>query len=202
MDEFRMVHEFSLSTAIRLCTPLVLLIPVFLVLRSIPGSDIEVGVIAAAATMIAMGVRLARYRQLVTDTVVRFSAQGVEMTDAYGSRVRLAWRNIEGIDVVDSRVPSPHTVIRADGTHIRTGTRKCVGVVGWGEYQLSPRAPGWLISHLDRLPVDPVIGLPKLSIPLGVVDPLWEHGPMGDRVRRQRPDLFRGLRSVGVGVEE
>ncbi|MEU4234035.1 hypothetical protein AB0F17_58015 [Nonomuraea sp. NPDC026600] len=172
-------------------------------LRSIPGSDAEVGFMAAGAAMIAMGVRLARYRHLAADTVVRFSAQGVEMEDAYGSRVRLAWRHIEGIDVVDSRVPSPRTVIRADGTHIRTGTRKCVGVVGWGEYEISPRAPGWLISHLDRLPVDPVTGLPRLSIPLGVVDPLWEHGPMGDRVRRHRPDLPlpAGL-SVGVGVEE
>ncbi|MEU7863126.1 hypothetical protein [Nonomuraea sp. NPDC049141] len=179
-----------------------LLIPVFLLLRSIPGSDIEVGVIAAAATMIAVGVRLARYWQLAADTVVRFSAQGVEMEDAYGSRVRLAWRHIEGIDVVDSRVPSPRTVIRADGTHIRTGTRKCVGVVGWGEYEISPRAPGWLISHLDRLPVDPVTGLPRLGIPLGVVDPLWEDGPMGDRIRRHRPDLSRDPRSVGVGVEE
>lgn len=184
-----MVRKFSVSAIVRLLSPFVLLIPVCLVVKSLPGPQMDLVFLVAGIAVIAIGVRLARYRQLAADTVVRFSAQGVEMEDAYGSRVRLAWRHIEGIDVVDSRVPSPRTVIRADGTHIRTGTRKCVGVVGWGDYEISPRAPGWLISHLDRMPVDPITGLPKLSIPLGVVDPLWEEGPMGDRVRRHRPDL-------------
>ncbi len=200
-----MVRRFSLSAMARLLSPFALLMPICLVAKSLPGPQIALVFLVATMAVIATGVRLAKDRQLAADTVVRFSAQGVEMEDAYGSRVRLAWRHIEGIDVVDSRVPSPRTVIRADGTHIRTGTRKCVGVVGWGEYEVSPDAPGWLISHLDRLPVDPVTGLAKLGIPLGVVDPLWEHGPMGDQVRRHRPDLphLAGVPgSVGVGVEE
>ncbi|WP_433512283.1 hypothetical protein ACQP2T_52460 [Nonomuraea sp. CA-143628] len=198
MDEFRMMREFSLSTIARSLSPFVMLIPISVLARSVPGPQIGLVFLAAVMAVIAIGVRLAKYRQMAADTVIRFSAQGVEMEDAYGSRVRLAWRHIEGIDVVDSRVPSPRTITRADGTHVRTGTRKCVGVVGWGEYEISPSAPGWLISHLDRMPVDPIIGLPKLSIPLGVVDPLWEHGPMGDRVRRHRPDLPR---PAGARVE-
>ncbi|MEV1245412.1 hypothetical protein ACIBO2_02015 [Nonomuraea sp. NPDC050022] len=194
-----MVREFSLATAARLFSPLILLAPVCLML---PGSHVAWGLAAAGMAIPAIGVRLARHRQMAADTVVRFSAQGVEMEDAYGSRLRLAWRHIERVDVVESRVPSPRTIAEADRIYVRTGTRKCIGVVGWGEYEISPSAPGWLLCHLERMPVDPVTGLQKLSIPLGVVDPLWEHGPMGDRVRHHRPDLLAGdqLRvSVGGG---
>ncbi|MEU7747923.1 hypothetical protein [Nonomuraea sp. NPDC049158] len=182
-----MVREFSLATAARLLGPLILLVPVCMAL---PGPHVEWGLTAAGMAMLAIGVRLARHRQMAADTVVRFSAQGVEMEDPYGSRVRLAWRHIECVDVVESRVPSPRTIAEADRIYVRTGTRKCIGVVGWGEYEVSPSAPGWLLGHLDRMPVDPATGLQKLSIPLGAVDPLWEQGPMGDRVRHHRPDLL------------
>lgn len=192
-----MVRQFSLATAARLLSPLILLVPACLVL---PGPHIAWGLTSAGMAMLAIGVRLARRRQMAADTVVRFSAQGVEMEDAYGSRVRLAWRHIERVDVVESRVPSPRTIAEADRIYVRTGTRKCIGVVGCGEYEVSPSAPGWLLCHLERMPVDPETGLQKLSIPLGVVDPLWEHGPIGDRVRHHRPDLLAGdqLR-VGAG---
>jgi hypothetical protein len=82
-----------------------------------------------------------------------------------------------------------------DGIRVRTGTRRCVGLVGWGEHEVPLEVPGWMIAHLARTEVDRRTGLERLSIPLGTVDPLWEDGPMGDWVRRNRPDLFNRLES-------
>ncbi|MFI9592241.1 hypothetical protein [Nonomuraea sp. NPDC052265] len=47
------------------------------------------------------------------------------------------------------------------------------------------------IDVVDTQPADPVTGRPEVAIPLGEIDPLWERGPMGDWVRRLRPDLMR-----------
>ncbi|MEU8245215.1 hypothetical protein [Nonomuraea sp. NPDC048916] len=194
MDEFRMVRAFPPATIARLLIPLISLIPMFLVLS--PGvlpsreSGVVFGLGAMAAIALAIVVRLVRHERMAANTVVRFSSHGVEMEDPYGSCVRMTWPYIEDIEVVECHTPSPRTIAEPDRIHVRTGARQCIGLTGWGEYEVSLHAPDWLVSHLARSPVDPRTGLQRLSIPLGAVDPLWERGPMGDQVRRHRPDLF------------
>ncbi|GAA3716584.1 hypothetical protein GCM10022224_097770 [Nonomuraea antimicrobica] len=80
-------------------------------------------------------------------TVAHLSPEGVEMEDWYGSRVRLAWRHVERIDVVGSRIPSPRTITKAGRIGVRTGARQCIGLVGWGEYEIPHNAPDWLLAH-------------------------------------------------------
>ncbi|MEV4895559.1 hypothetical protein AB0K48_39920 [Nonomuraea sp. NPDC055795] len=200
MEEFRMARAFSVATVVRLCLPFALSIPVWLVFIAFIPDHHRIGpaLLAAAATVVLPGVRLAWWRRLAAATVARFSPEGVEMEDRYGSRVHLAWRHIERIDVVESRIPSPRTITKAGRIGVRTGARQCVGLVGWGEYEIPPHAPKWLPAHRARLPFDPASGLQKISIPLGAVDPLWENGPMGDRIRRHRPDLFQPAVAPGA----
>lgn len=186
-----MNDAFSFAAAARTLAPFVLLMPLCaaLVLIRVPHVGLVVSALGAAAAVVT-GVRLARRRLIARTTTARFSVQGVEMEDGYGGRVQLAWRHIERVGVVDTRVPSPRTVTRGDRIAVRTGARQCVGLVGLGYYEIPPRAPHWLWNHLARMPVDPATGLHEISIPLGAVDPLWEGGPMGEWVRRHRPDLF------------
>ncbi|WP_090946175.1 hypothetical protein [Nonomuraea jiangxiensis] len=199
MEEFRMARAFSVATVVRLFLPSVLLIPIWLVfIAFIPDRLIELVFLAAGATVVFAGVRLVRWRQAAAATVARLSSEDVEMEDWYGSRVRLAWRNVERIDVVESRIPSPRTITRAGRIDVRTGARQCIGLVGWGEHEIPHNAPNWLLAHRARLPIDPATGLQRISIPLGVVDPLWEHGPMGAQVRQHRPDLFQSTVAPGT----
>ncbi len=187
-----MKNAFSLATVAGSLVPLVLSMPLcaILVLVGHPHVGLIVSALGATATAVVAGARLNRRRRIARTTTARFSIQGVEMKDGYGGRVQLAWRHIERIGVVETRVPSPRTVTRGDRISVRTGARQCVGLVGLGYYEIPPGAPHWLWTHLTRVPVDPETGLHEIGIPLGVVDPLWEGGPMGDWVRRHRPDLF------------
>jgi hypothetical protein len=198
MHEFRMVRVFSLATVVRSLLPPVLLLPLWLILIGIiAGRHTGLMFLAVGAMVVFAGVRLVRWQQVATATVVRLSPDGVEMEDWYGSCVRLAWRHIERIDVVESRIPSPRTVTRAGKVDVRTGARQCIGLVGWGEYEVPRNAPNWLLAHQARLPIDPATGLQEISIPLGAVDPLWERGPMSDQVRHHRPDLFQPTAAPG-----
>ncbi|MFI6595968.1 hypothetical protein ACIBHX_06955 [Nonomuraea sp. NPDC050536] len=190
MDEFRMADALSLADLARSLALFVLLAPLCLALVMLPGRPVELVLAALGAAAGLAGVRLARQRRMARATIARFSSQGVEMVDGYGARIQLAWRHIERIGVVETRVPSPRTVTRGDRIYVRTGARQCVGLVGWGYYELPPHAPHWLWTHLTRMRVDPETGLSEISIPLGVIDPLWERGPMGELVRRRRPELF------------
>ncbi|MFD9944847.1 hypothetical protein ACFWYW_29480 [Nonomuraea sp. NPDC059023] len=190
----------SVVTVVRLVLPFVLLIPVWLIFIALIPDHHRIGpvLLAAVATVVVPGVRLARWRQLAVATVARFSPESVEMEDRYGSRVHLAWRHIDRIDAVESRFPSPRTIAKAGKIGVRTGARRCIGLIGWGDYEIPHQAPRWLPAYRARLPVDPASGLRKISIPLGAVDPLWESGPMGDRVRRHRPDLFQPAVASGA----
>ncbi|MER6947088.1 hypothetical protein ABT294_23930 [Nonomuraea sp. NPDC000554] len=165
--------------------PVCLLLGALLTQSSVAGL-----VIGVAATAALGGVLVVKYRRMVAGTVVRFSPQGVEMSDAYGYRLRLSWPRIERVDVVRSRMASPRTIGRPGGLRVRAGAMQSVGLVGWGERDVPARMPRWMRDHLARVPVDPETGLQWLAIPLGAVDPLWERGPMGDWVRRHRPDLL------------
>ncbi|WP_204045143.1 hypothetical protein [Acrocarpospora phusangensis] len=145
---------------------------------------------AAVVTAVLMGVLVARHGRMVAGTVARFSPQGVEMEDVYGSRLRLNWPDVDRVDVVESHVASPCRIVRPGGASVRTGAMQCVGLVGWGERDLSQSVPRWIRVALAREPIDPDTGLQRLSVPLGAIDPRWEQGSMGDWVRRYRPDLL------------
>src|SRR5690606_33045215 len=138
------------------------------------------------------GVLVVKHRRLVRGTVVRFSAVGVELTDAYGFRLRLRWPDIERVGVVESRMASPRAVGRPGGVRVRAGAMRSLGLIGWGEREVPPRVPRWMRDHLAGVPADPRTGLRQVAIPLGAVDPGWQRGRMGEWVRHHRPDLLPG----------
>ncbi|GAA4520428.1 MULTISPECIES: hypothetical protein [Nonomuraea] len=191
MEEFRIRHRAFGAFVAPFVLPLLLFLPVTTALGGILTGDgglgLLIGIIATAALT---GVLVSRYRRMVRGTVVRFSAEGVEMADTYGFLLRLPWAGIERVDVVESRMASPRRVGRPGGVQVRAGAMRSVGLVGWGEREVPLRVPGWMRAHLARVPVDPDTGLQWLGIPLGVVDPAWENGRMGEWVRHHRPDLL------------
>lgn len=171
--------------------PLVLFFAVCLLLGAIFTGSTPLGVlIGALATGVLVAVLAAKHRRLASGTVARFSADGVELTDSYGFRVRLRWPDITRIDIVDTQLADPRRVGRPGGARARVQPLRSVGLVGWGERTVPPRIPGWMRERLARVPVDPDTGRPEVAIPLGEFDPLWERGPMGDWVRRYRADLM------------
>ncbi|WP_327106377.1 hypothetical protein [Nonomuraea glycinis] len=191
MDEFRIGRGSFLAFAAPFLLPLLLFFPVCLLLGGIlTGSLAWALVIGAAGTSALVGVLVVKHRRMIAGTVVRFSPRGVEMADTYGFVLRLDWPDVQRVDVVESRMASPRTISRPGGVRVRAGAMRSVGLVGWGEREVPARMPRWMRDHLARVPVDPHTGLQRLGIPLGVVDPLWERGRMGDWVRRHRPDLL------------
>ncbi|MFB4277227.1 hypothetical protein ACBJ59_18195 [Nonomuraea sp. MTCD27] len=170
--------------------PLVLFFAVCLLLGAILTGSTPLGaVLGALATGVLVAVLAAKHRRLASGTVVRFSADGVELTDSYGFRVRLRWPDITRVDVVDTQLANPRRLGRPGAMRARVQPLRSVGLIGWGERTVPPRIPGWMRDRLGRVPVDPVTGRPEVAIPLGEFDPLWERGPMGDWVRRYRADL-------------
>lgn len=205
MGEFRMERTFSGADILwEILLHIVLAIPICLIFMAFTsGRRTGLVFLAVAVGMVGLAwVRLVRRRQMAGATVARLSSLGVEMEDWYGSRVRLAWQQVERIAVVESRIPSPRTVTRAGRVKVRRGARQCIGLVGWGEYEIPRNAPGWLLAYRARLPIDPATGLQEISVPLGVVDFLWEHGPIGDQVRWHRPDLFQPIIASGHNMAD
>lgn len=173
--------------------PLVLFFAVCLLLGAIfTGSTALGAVVGALATAALLAVLAAKHRRLASGTVVRFSADGVELTDSYGFRVRLRWPDVTRIDVVDTQLAGPRTIGRPGAVRVRVQPLRSVGLVGWGERTVPPRVPGWVRDRLASVPVDPATGRPEVAIPLGEFDALWQNGPMGGWVRRHRPDLLAG----------
>ncbi|MEV4221402.1 hypothetical protein ACBI99_02785 [Nonomuraea sp. ATR24] len=191
MTEFRMRRGSFYAFAAPFLMPLALFFPVCLALGAILTRSTLLGVlVAAAATAALVGVLAVKYRRMVDGTVVRFSPQGVELSDSYGFRLRLAWADIERVDVVESPMAGRRVIGRPGGVRVRAGEMRTIGLVGWGSRVLPGRVPGWMRDHLARVPVHPESGLQWLGIPLGAIDPLWERGPMGELVRQRRPDLM------------
>ncbi|WP_260477904.1 ATP-binding protein [Nonomuraea sp. WAC 01424] len=192
MDEFRMRGGGLARFAAPFAAPLVLFFAVCLLLGAVLTGSSALGVvIGALATAALFGVLAVKHRRLVAGTVVRFSDEGVELADSRGFRVRLRWPDLTRIDVVDTQLADPRSMGRPGGARVRVQALRSVGLVGWGERTLPPRVPGWMRERLARVPADPATGRPEVAIPLGEIDPLWERGPMGDWVRRHRPDLMR-----------
>jgi hypothetical protein len=191
MDEFRIRAGSFPRFAAPFAAPLVLFFAVCLLLGAIFTNSTPLGVlIGALATAALLAVLVAKHRRLASGTVVRFAPDGVELSDSYGFRVRLRWPDITRIDVVDTQLANPRRIGRPGGLQVRAQALRSVGLIGWGERTVPPRVPGWMRDRLARVPVEPDTGRPEVAIPLGEFDPLWERGPMGDWVRRHRPDLM------------
>ncbi|MFC4112373.1 hypothetical protein [Nonomuraea zeae] len=193
MDEFRIRAGSFPRFAAPFAAPLGLLFVACLLLGAILTNSTPLGILTGAlATAAMLAVLAVKHRRLVSGTVVRFSADGVELTDSYGFRVRLRWPDITRIDVVNTRLANPRRLGRPGGVRVRVQALPSAGLVGWGERTVPPRIPGWMRERLARAPVDPATGRPEVAIPLGEFDALWERGPMGAWVRRHRPDLMGG----------
>ena len=154
-------------------------------------------VIAALATAVLVGVLYAKFRALVANTVVRFSDEGVELVDGRGFRVRLAWDDMTRIDTVHSQLADGRPIGRGFGVRARVGRTSSDGLVGWGKRMTPARMPGWMRRQLAAAPVDPADGRPEVAVPVGALDPSWTLGPMGDWVRRYRPDLLPPVPPIG-----
>ena len=146
--------------------------------------------IAAVATGVLVGVLYGKFRRMKEGTLVRFSEYGVELSDTLGFRVRLGWRDITRLGQVDTRMAAPDKFGSEDGVQVSVGSMKSLGIIGWGDRMIPPKAPGWMRENLDRQPRNPADGRPEVAIPLGGIDPNWTHGPMGQWVRLYRPDLL------------
>ncbi len=171
--------------------PLALFFVVCLLLGAIfTGSTALGAVVGALATAALLTVLAAKHRRLTSGTVVRFSADGVELTDAHGFRVRLRWPDITRVDAVDTRLADPRSIGRPGGVRVRVQPLRSVGLVGWGERTVPAGVPRWVRDRLARVPVDPATGRPEVAIPLSEFDVRWESGPMGAWVRHHRPDLM------------
>ncbi|MEV0615561.1 hypothetical protein AB0I81_19760 [Nonomuraea sp. NPDC050404] len=190
MAEFRMRSGSFPRFLAPFIAPLVLFFGVCLLLGAIFTQSTPLGaVVGALATGGLVAVLAAKHRRLASGTVVRFSPDGVELTDSLGFRVRLRWPDITRIDVVDTQLANPRRVGRPGGARVRVQPLRSVGLIGWGERVVPPRIPGWMRDRLARVPVDPASGRPEVTIPLGEFDAVWQRGPMGDWVRHYRPDL-------------
>lgn len=178
----------------RMVLPFVLVLLFFFAIMLVLGS-IFAGVgggiaIAAVATGALVGILYGKFRRMKEGTLVRFSEYGVELSDALGFRVRLGWRDITRLGQVDTRMAAPDKFGSEDGVQVSVGSMKSLGVIGWGDRMIPPKAPGWMRENLDRQPRNPADGRPEVAIPLGGIDPNWTHGPMGQWVRLYRPDLL------------
>ncbi|MEV0312213.1 hypothetical protein [Nonomuraea fuscirosea] len=193
MAEFRLPAGGFPRFLLPFIAPLVLFFAVCLLLGAILTNDTALGVvIGALATGVLVAVLAGKHRRLTTGTVVRFSADGVELTDSHGFRVRLRWPDITRVGVVDTQPADPRVIGRPGSARARVRPLRSTGLIGWGERTVPSRVPRWMRARLAAVPVDPATGRPEVAIPLGEFDPRWERGPMGDWVRRHRADLVGG----------
>lgn len=147
--------------------------------------------IAGAAAGAFVGRLFSSFRRTQTGTVVRFSEQGVELSDKVGFRVRLRWPDITRVDEVETRLSAPvrsRRLFRAVKTN--DGVLKSPGLLGWGERITPLELPGWMWDRLASVPRNPADGRPEVTIPLGLIDLDWQRTDMGDWVRHYRPDLL------------
>lgn len=177
---------------------LVLFFAVMLLLGAILTTSTPGGIaVGALATAVLVGVLHRKFRALVAHTVVRFSEAGVELVDGRGFRTRLAWADVTRIDTVHSQLADGRPIGHGFGARARVGRSSSEGLVGWGERVTPARIPGWMRDQLAAAPVNPANGRPEVAIPVGALDPSWTLGPMGDWVRRFRPDLLPPVPPVG-----
>jgi hypothetical protein len=193
-EEFRVVSPGALfaRTFLPFVPVLVLLFFVMTALGSIPlGGRLLPGVgIGLLATAVAVLALYRKARRGVLGTVVRMSADGVELADGYGFRISMRWADVTAVGEVHSATVRPGAAV---GRTVRIpvrGTLVNSGLIGWGRREVPPNAPAWMTRMLEAVPLDPQTGATQIAIPLGGLDPAWRIGHMGDWVRSYRPDLL------------
>ncbi|MFI6298106.1 hypothetical protein ACIBEJ_41400 [Nonomuraea sp. NPDC050790] len=193
MEEFRIRPGSFPRFALAFAGPLLLFFLVLLLLGAIlTGSTVGGVLVGLAGVAVLAGVLVVKHRRLVSGTVVRFSGEGVSLSDAHGFSVRLLWGDITRVGVVETQSADPRWIGRRGGMRVRTQPLRATGIIGWGTRRTPERVPGWMRRRLAAAPVDPATGRSEVAIPLGELDPLWERGPMGAWIRRHRPDLLGG----------
>jgi hypothetical protein len=137
-----------------------------------------------------LGVQYAKYVKKQEGTVLRFSEHGIELTDTWGWRVSLAWRDMTHVGPVMTQTVNPKAMGVPGGVQVSAGPARSLGISGWGERVIPRSAPGWQRQLLATAPTNPTDGRPMVAIPLGDIDPNWAAGPMGQWLRQYRPDLL------------
>jgi hypothetical protein len=154
------------------------------------GGNAAGGVLAAVVVCGSLlGIQYAKYVKKQEGTVLRFSEQGIELTDTWGWRVSLAWRDMTHVGPVTTQTVNPKAM-GPEAVKVSAGPTKSLGIAGWGERVIPRNAPGWQRQLLATAPTNPTDGRPMVSIPLGDIDPNWTSGPMVQWFRHYRPDLL------------
>ncbi|GAB2935572.1 hypothetical protein GCM10027203_40570 [Nonomuraea fastidiosa] len=76
------------------------------------------------------------------------------------------------------------------GGHALVGALRSAGLIGWGQRTVPPRIPSWMRERPGPRARGPGDGPAGGDDSAGEFDPAWQRGPMGDWVRRYRPDLM------------
>jgi hypothetical protein len=188
--EFRVGGGFG-RTAAPFIAVLALVFLILVLLGSVGTRSVLGGIgIGAAGTLIPVLLLSGKLSRMRSRAVVRFSPSGMELSDAKGFRVRLRWQDVTHLGIVHTQLANPRTIGTVDGDQITVGAMTSTGIFGWGERTVPPDIPAWLHATLDAQPVNPADGRPQVCIPLGGIDPQWQHGAMGEWLRRYRPDLL------------
>jgi hypothetical protein len=175
-----------------LIVPFVFLFVIMLALGSVPfGGNVAGGVVAAVVLCGALvGIQYAKYIKKQEGTVLHFSEYGIELTDTWGWRVSLGWRDMTHVGPVVTQSANPKAMGAPGGVQVSVGPSRSLGISGWGERVIPRSAPRWQRQLLATAPTNPTDGRPMVAIPLGDIDPSWTTGPMGQWFRRYRPDLL------------
>jgi hypothetical protein len=166
---------------------LALLAAIMYVLGYVVGGVVGGLIGSVVGTAIMVGVLYRKFVRMKSGTVVRFSEHGVELSDPLGFRIRLLWPDMTRIGQVNTRMASSAAV--GGDLQVGIGEMKSRGIIGWGDRVVPPNAPGWMREHLATQPKNLYDGRPEVAIPLGGIDPNWLQVPMGQWIRRYRPDL-------------
>lgn len=175
-----------------LVVPLVFLFVIMLALGSaLFGGEVGGGIFAAVVLCGALvGIQYAKFVRMQEGTVLRFSERGIELTDTKGWRVSLSWPDMTHVGPVLTQTVNPKAMGVPGGVQVSAGPSRSIGISGWGERVIPPSAPRWQREMLASAPRNPADGRSMVAIPLGDIDPGWTSGPMGQWLRRYRPDLL------------
>jgi hypothetical protein len=194
-QEFRVRDPWvmMLRANLRIVPMLVIFYTIMVALASLPfGGKLLPGMAIGLVPTALLVLRVyLKGRRGFMSTVLRMSPAGVEWWDAYGFHVRLRWDRVVRVGEVHTAMTKPGARVGVSGgVKLSVRAWENSGLIGWGKQRVPDKAPAWVKDMLARAPRDPATGAPEVAIPLSGLDDTWTMGPMGDWVRRYRPDLL------------